>query len=61
MDKEKEKELRKEKNKDILERMKQGDPLQYPSQETWFQPRKIIKKDKKLVSKVYQIKPDPKD
>ena len=57
MDKEKEKELRKQKNKDILERMKQGDPLQSPSQETWFPPRKIIKKDKKVLTKLYKIEP----
>lgn len=37
---------RKKRNKDIIERMKKGESLaRYKPQDTWFQPRPIIKKD----------------
>ena len=48
------KDLRKKHNADILQRMKEGDTLQsYDSHDSWYPPRPIIKKDEKVLAKLY--------
>lgn len=42
-----------EQNKDIVKRMKQGEPLMGKAEDTWFPPRQIIKKDMELVNRLY--------
>ena len=46
--------LRKSRNQEILERMKQGDPLNsFDSMGSWFPPRPVIEKDKDAVKSLY--------
>ena len=44
---------RQEKNNDIIRRLKKGDSLQYDATNTWFPPRPVIKKDEKVLKKLY--------
>jgi hypothetical protein len=44
---------RKSHNEDLIRRMKAGDALQYNATSTWFPPRPLIKKDKKIVKQLY--------
>jgi hypothetical protein len=44
---------RAKRNRDIIRRKQQGDPLQGVSSETWFPPRPLIKKDEEAVKKLY--------
>jgi hypothetical protein len=47
-------EIRKQKNKDLVERYKKGESIQLiPSSATWFPQRPIIKKDEKIVKELY--------
>jgi len=46
---------RKEKNEEILERMRQGDPLcDFDKMESFYPIRPTIKKDKKAIRKLYR-------
>ena len=46
--------LRKERNEDILDRLKKGDALSsFDSYASWYPPRPIIKKDSKALGKLY--------
>lgn len=47
---------RKQENKDIIARMRRGEPLQRSPEGSFFPPRKKIKKDEKLMAKLYGIK-----
>lgn len=46
---------RKERNKDIIERMKKGEALNHGIEagDTWWQPRPIIKKDEKAMEMIF--------
>jgi hypothetical protein len=47
-------EIRKQKNKDLVERYKKGESIQLiPSEATWFPQRPTIKKDTKIVKELY--------
>ena len=49
--------LRKERNEDILDRLKKGDALSsFDSYASWYPPRPIIKKDPKALGKLYSSK-----
>ena len=49
-------EKRKQRNKDIIERMKKGDPLSsFNPSSSFFPPRPIITKNKKDIERVYRI------
>lgn len=51
---EKLKQQRAEENKNLLERVKRGESISRCStQDTWWQPRQIIKKDPKALEKLY--------
>lgn len=44
-------------NREVLERMKTGDPLQrYSSEASWFPPRPIVKKDENALKLLYKEK-----
>lgn len=48
------KNLRKERNEDVLDRLKKGDSLSsFDSYASWYPPRPIIKKDSKALGKLY--------
>jgi hypothetical protein len=48
------KNLRKERNEDVLDRLKKGDSLSsFDSYASWYPPRPIIKKDPKALGKLY--------
>lgn len=48
------KEKRKNRNKDLIERLKRGESTQLiPTQMTWYPPRPIIKKDNEIVKQLY--------
>jgi hypothetical protein len=52
------KNLRKERNEDVLDRLKKGDALSsFDSYASWYPPRPIIKKDPKALGKLYGSKP----
>jgi hypothetical protein len=56
----KEKNLRKERNSDVIRRMKNGDQLSsFNSYSSWFPPRPIIEKDAKAVKELYGKEPKP--
>lgn len=42
---------RAERNQDLIDRMRAGDPLQRPASESFFPPRPIIKKDPREVAR----------
>jgi hypothetical protein len=44
---------RKEANRLLVERMRNGDALQFSAEMTYFPPRPIIQKDKKAMAKCY--------
>lgn len=47
---------RKKRNKDLLKRMQDGDPLQtHDAYSSWYPPRPVIKKDKDAISKLYHV------
>jgi hypothetical protein len=49
-----EKELRSERNKDLVERTLKGEKISYcDASDTWFPERPTIKKDKALVKRLY--------
>lgn len=49
-------------NKNIVERMKRGEDLvEFDEMESWFPPRPMVKKDKKLMAKLYDNKEDEKE
>jgi len=50
--------IRAEINKDLIDRLKAGDPLKSPIDhvDTWWPPRPIIQKDLKEMSRLYNIK-----
>jgi hypothetical protein len=49
-------------NKEIVERMRRGEELaEVDMMESWFPPRPIIKKDKKLMSRLYGTKDDDEE
>ena len=52
--------IRKDRNKDLVERLKAGDPLNSPMDhvDTWWPPRPIIEKDVKEIKRVYRIEVD---
>jgi hypothetical protein len=51
-------ERRKKENEDLIARMKRGESLaRCSTQDTWWQPRPIIKKDKKLIAQAFGDKP----
>ena len=46
--------MRKQHNSDIIKRLRNGEPLKsFDSQSSWFPPRPVIGKDKRLLSKLY--------
>lgn len=46
--------LRSDRNRNLIQRMKDGEELnQFDAQASWFPPRPIIKKDKNAISKLY--------
>jgi len=48
---------RKERNKDLIKRMKKGETLSsFSSESSWFPPRPTIQKDKKAMDKLYNKK-----
>jgi len=50
----KEDEIRKRKNKDLVDRFKRGESIQLiPSEATWYPERASIKKDAKIVKELY--------
>jgi len=55
--KSKDKEERQKRNKDIVERMRNGDQLSsFKAESSWFPPRSIIKKDEKALQFLYDKK-----
>jgi hypothetical protein len=54
--------IRKERNKSLVERLKAGDPLRAPIDhvDTWWPPRPIIEKDLKGMKRVYNL-PDKEE
>lgn len=60
LNKEKEK-RRKNRNQEILQKMKDGDPLtNFDSMSSWFPPRPTIEKDKKVMEQLYSKKDSPR-
>ena len=54
----KQKNLRKERNSDVIRRMKNGDQLSsFNSYSSWFPPRPIIEKDAQAVKELYGKEP----
>lgn len=54
----KQKNLRKERNSDVIRRMKNGDQLSsFNSYSSWFPPRPIIEKDPEAVKELYGKEP----
>ena len=53
-------EMRKKHNKEIIQKMRDGDPLtNFDSMSSWFPPRPTIEKDKDLMDQLYAGKPTP--
>ena len=51
------KDARKEKNQDLIDRMKNGEQTSlYSPQATWWQPREIIKKDLAIIERLNKNK-----
>lgn len=50
------KKRRQQDNQRILDRMRNGDCLQDDATNTFYPPRKIIRKDKKLMARLYEKK-----
>lgn len=52
-------EIRKKENDDLIARMRKGESLsRCRPQDTWFQPRPLIKKDKEAISRLYKKEVD---
>jgi hypothetical protein len=50
--------LRKERNADLIQRMRNGDQLSsFNSYSSWFPPRPIIEKDRRSVERLYGTEP----